>query len=275
MSRASRTYCVVIAGSLGLVMSTCHRTEPYPEPDARVLPAGESDGGPAQSCAEMPGDSRRTRAADPFPPPGISARLPAIPPPVDRRKRVWDDQPPDPEGDRRRSVLGSIRDRTCQEFYGEPIGGRYGKYLGTMDEPVLSRLPAGVEMAYRFLWIRSFHHPLAVRVARTPSGTILVARELTGGEWLPGVVYAQERRELSEAQWSCLQGLVTAAHFWSLTSEREEANGTDGARWIIEGVRGVEYHVVDRWCPERGDPIRELAWHLVELSGLEPEGAVY
>jgi hypothetical protein len=26
--------------------------------------------------------------------------------------------------------------------------------------------------------------------------------------------------------------------------------GLDGAQWIIEGIKGGEYHVIDRWSPE-------------------------
>jgi len=32
--------------------------------------------------------------------------------------------------------------------------------------------------------------------------------------------------------------------------------GVDGARWVLEGVKNGEYHVVDRWSPEAaGDKV--------------------
>ena len=48
-----------------------------------------------------------------------------------------------------------------------------------------------------------------------------------------------------------------SAGFWNLPT-LADANGTDGAHWIFEGVRNGKYHVIDRWSPSSGDPIREI-----------------
>ena len=43
--------------------------------------------------------------------------------------------------------------------------------------------------------------------------------------------------------------------------------GLDGATWTIEGIKNGKCHVVTRWSPEKGTPIREFADTLIHLSG--------
>ena len=40
----------------------------------------------------------------------------------------------------------------------------------------------------------------------------------------------------------------------------------DGAQWILEGVRNGKYHVVDRWSPEKGDPVRGIGILALKLG---------
>jgi hypothetical protein len=65
--------------------------------------------------------------------------------------------------------------------------------------------------------------------------------------------------------------LLDMAEFW--TAPTEEENGTvgcDGAQWIMEGAKGGQYHVVDRWSPDEG-PYRKAALFLaINLGGLNP-----
>lgn len=43
--------------------------------------------------------------------------------------------------------------------------------------------------------------------------------------------------------------------------------GNDGAEWILEGVNGGRYHVVDRWTPGAG-AYREACLYLLKISDL-------
>jgi hypothetical protein len=57
-------------------------------------------------------------------------------------------------------------------------------------------------------------------------------------------------------------------------------SGSAASRWFPEKTfvtrdAAQPLSDLDRWSPHPGDPFRELCWHLVERSGLEPEGPVY
>ena len=70
--------------------------------------------------------------------------------------------------------------------------------------------------------------------------------------------------------------LVSKSGFWKAPNPVNDQKGTDGSQWIIEGVRGGKYHVVDRWSPTSG-AARELgnflAFDLAKLS--IPKNEIY
>lgn len=134
-----------------------------------------------------------------------------------------------------------------------------------MGEPSLS-CGAVPHDGFRFVWLRSFHPPVAVRVSLGRDSVELVATEMSGsGRPAPGGVVDQLRRRLSTAEWEDLEGALARATFWQLSSAGDEG-GPDGAHWIVEGRVGPRYHVVDRWSP-RG-AFRDLGLLFVKLSQL-------
>ena len=56
-------------------------------------------------------------------------------------------------------------------------------------------------------------------------------------------------------------------NFWNLPAADPTRFGHDGAQWILEGVKGGRYHVIDRWSPEDG-PYRKLMLDLVATAGV-------
>jgi hypothetical protein len=54
----------------------------------------------------------------------------------------------------------------------------YSMHLRAMGEPSLSCGLPSEEEVYRFLWLRTFHHPIAVRIVRTADGAKLDVTEL-------------------------------------------------------------------------------------------------
>jgi hypothetical protein len=137
-----------------------------------------------------------------------------------------------------------------------------------MGEGPLIAPPAG-HARLRFLWLRSFHPGIAVRIERGPAETRLVAVALSGaGGYAPGNVARREERALSADEWASVDALVGEAEFWRLTTNDRESAGLDGAEWIVEIAEPDRYHVVDRWDAGELDAIGR---HLLALSGLEPE----
>lgn len=145
----------------------------------------------------------------------------------------------------------------------------YSKHLSAMDEPSLVSATEGEY--YRFLWLRSFHRPIAVRIWRTGNKSSLLVKEMDGaGGYEPGKLVINETRPLTEAEWKEFLGLLDKSCYWQMPVNKEIAM-TDGAQWILEGARKGRYHIVDRQSPESGD-YREACLFLLKISGLKVPG---
>jgi hypothetical protein len=143
----------------------------------------------------------------------------------------------------------------------------YSAQLCAMGEAPLAA-PSQRGTRVRFLWLRSFHPGIAVRIEHGAQGTKLTAIELDGaGGYAPGAVARRVDRPLSPGEWAALRQALAESGFWNLqTSER--ILGLDGAEWIVEVAEHDRYHVVDRWSGGAVEPIGRL---LLELSRLEPD----
>jgi hypothetical protein len=152
----------------------------------------------------------------------------------------------------------------------------YAAQLRAMHEPSLLDLAKDKSiLAYRFVWLRTFHHPIAVRILIRPNGTAqLTSVEMTGaGGYSPGVIANSQTREVRNDEVMRFQALLHAIDYWSMPTQDSDV-GLDGASWILKGVRDGQYHVVTRWSPETG-AYRETCWYLLRLSKIEvkPEEA--
>lgn len=144
----------------------------------------------------------------------------------------------------------------------------YGKDLKAMSEKSLLDISDENAEVYRFLWLRTFHHPIFVRVERKQNEVRLFTKELDGaGGYEPGKVFRSDNRKLTENEWCAFLRLVDKANYWNLPT-KNEVLGNDGAEWILEGVKENRYHVVDRWTPEKGE-YRQVCIYLLRLSGLD------
>lgn len=151
----------------------------------------------------------------------------------------------------------------------------YSKHLYAMNEPSLSCVKSKIDLAYRFIWLRTFNHPMAVRVTSSKGQVKLCAVELNGeGGYEPGKVFRRKEKILTTKEWDSLAQGITSSSFWTMPITNKR-NGLDGAEWIIEGRQGKNYHVVNRWSPSEGD-FRSLGILFMKLSGWNyPEDEVY
>lgn len=146
----------------------------------------------------------------------------------------------------------------------------YSKALTAMSEPSLScRAPAND--VYRFLWLRTWGRPIAVRVEGLTSGAAIFAVELDGacGYGL-GKVSRHKQRKLTDGEWTRIVNDLQALQFWTLPT-RVPDDGLDGAQWVMEGRKGSQYHVVERWSP-KGGAYREFCLSLLKLLDMVPDG---
>ncbi|WP_035356623.1 hypothetical protein [Edaphobacter aggregans] len=155
----------------------------------------------------------------------------------------------------------------------------YSSQLRALEEPSLYSLSKSTSAeSYRFLWLRTFHHPIAIRLDPNPDGTSTVIVKVASGAagFRPGVLSEQRSQLVSKEQTQAFLKRVSELRFWDASNPVNDQRGTDGSQWIIEGVRAGRYHVVDRWTPTKG-VVRELGMILAfDLAKMDiPKDEIY
>jgi hypothetical protein len=161
----------------------------------------------------------------------------------------------------------------------------YSCALAALAEPSLFE-PRDDDAAlhtYRFLWLRSFHRPVSVRLTIDSEGNGVIVTKISDGAggYKPGKLVTNRTAEASRAQVQRLLEQLQKLDFWSMQTEptqadapaREPALGSsvvtpppvDGAQWILEGMKNGNYHVVDRWSPGN-DAYAQLCKLLLQLG---------
>jgi hypothetical protein len=141
--------------------------------------------------------------------------------------------------------------------------------------------------SYRFLWLRTFHHAVVIRVDILPDGTGTLITKTSSGEAGFGVpnrkIIEDISRSLSRDELQNLLKALKETRFWSIpTVRKSDQTGEDGADWLLEGVKDAKYHAVLRWSPCGRSGLdkeavcslgSELAFRLAHLS--IPKDEVY
>ena len=160
----------------------------------------------------------------------------------------------------------------------------YSDQLHALKEPSLWELSKTQSTeTYRFLWLRSFHQPISVRLDISHHGTgVLTTKAASGrGGYKPGNLTTNKTRALTKEQTIWFLDRIEEQGFWSLPAYAKPhkevgPNGEstvevnlDGAQWILEGIKDGQYHVADRWSPGNG-PVRTLGIiMLIDLGKLK------
>jgi hypothetical protein len=141
------------------------------------------------------------------------------------------------------------------------------------ESPIVPATNPSAEI-YRIFIIPTFYHPLSIRVEKSGGDYLLVAKRLSGqGGYGWGTLKGEKKRKLSEREWRSLLNLLNETSFWSLpTGDKEfEPNEKgevticlDSTSWILEGVSGGKYHVVDRYSERKG--VKEVGLYMVMLT---------
>jgi len=156
---------------------------------------------------------------------------------------------------------------SANEWHDQFTTDWYSKHLAAMDEHSLYMPGYIAEECYRFLWLRSFHHPIAVCLWRSGDAHFVHVKQLSGaGGYEPGKLVINRTRFLTKGEWDEFIRLLEEASYWKLPTE-DSVIGNDGARWVLEGVRENRYHIVDRWGPKGGN-YREACLYLLGIANL-------
>jgi hypothetical protein len=130
-------------------------------------------------------------------------------------------------------------------------------FLKRLEEPSLfMRTQNASAEAYRFLWLRTFHNPIAVRMDVQADGTsqltIKVADGHAGFPYTVKKLIQNTTHSLSREQTDAFRNKARAAGFWKAASvDRGGPAATDCDGWILEGLHAGKYHVVERAIPNR------------------------
>lgn len=150
---------------------------------------------------------------------------------------------------------------SCDERLDEMLRDWYTKQLAALGEPALWPLSQKDSRArvFRFLWLRTFHAPVAVRVVLRDdlTGTVYLKTSSGAGGFKPGTLTRNEAFPVGKQRTTLLLTRLVEANFWDLPSEGP-VGGTDGAQWVFEAIDEGHYHVVDRWSPGEPDPLHTL-----------------
>jgi len=142
----------------------------------------------------------------------------------------------------------------------------YSKELKLLTEPSLWELSKTQKSeTYRFLWLRSFHPGIAIRIDLKSDGSSVATIKIDNerGKGFPTKLVKSRILKLTEDQTQFFLDRVSDAKFWSLTTlDKDELIHVDGAHWVVEGIKDGEYHVVDRWSPTAG-PIHDLGTYML------------
>ena len=156
--------------------------------------------------------------------------------------------------------------RPMSEF----VLGWYSGQLQAAQEPSLLPGSGAGEAAesYRFTWLRTFHHPVTVRIERLRSGRWrLTGKQLSGaGGYAPGVVEKTVQRLLTRGEEISLQTALRDHHALALPMTVCASEGADGSEWLFETSTQEGYRFAKQWTPKDGD-LRALGLTFLELSG--------
>lgn len=192
--------------------------------------------------------------------------------------------------------MGTPVARTCDEAQGAryfPVGSfrgypsspgfaetRYAYHLAAMGEPSLWCGASQDTETYRFLWLRSFHDYVAVRIYRRGGVYGLEAVVLRQDEYehvpgqaprvTKGQVSKRVTKALSAAQWRHLLAALDEARFWHMRTTTLDLIGIDGADWVVEGRRAGQYHAASRHGASALWPVGNLFLELAGLGDIEP-----
>ncbi len=144
----------------------------------------------------------------------------------------------------------------------------YSKHLFAMGEPLIFNKKQNKSI-YRFLWLRTFHNPIAIRIEKQLDIYKLTWKLCDGaGGYDPGKLIINKTKTIDKKSWDKFNNLLSKADFWNLNTIEVEIPGNDGSQWILEGTDKHNYHIVDRWSPKGGN-FYECCNFLINLTDLK------
>ncbi len=146
----------------------------------------------------------------------------------------------------------------------------YSDELYNFKEPLLPE--QNDKIIFRFLWLRSFHEPVVIRLEKHNDKQYLIRKVREGmSGYQAGGIIINDTLMISNSLWDDFISVLDSSDYWETpTIEKTNALVDDGAHWILEGKQNERYHIVDRHSPSiyNNPKYRELCLYIIELSQL-------
>ena len=148
------------------------------------------------------------------------------------------------------------------------VSGWYSRNLRMMNEAPLLTSHHDHDRSYRFLWLRSFHPSVVVRLWANGEKYMLSVKELSlRDQNKPNQLLTDQTRILSNDEWAGFVKQLDETCFWEIPTTTNDPIAMDGARWVLEGIQQGYYHIATRQSPDSGS-YRELCLYMLKLSAL-------
>jgi hypothetical protein len=131
---------------------------------------------------------------------------------------------------------------------GDSLSAGFSVFLSGIQEPSLFKATNDKDAhSYRILVLESpAANVVAVRLTIRPDGK----GEFVFKSSIRNQMNSQVAGSVSVSMVDAFLHAVDQANFWSLSPAEAEPPGFDGTSWVLEGVRGGQYHVAYRLNPK-------------------------
>jgi hypothetical protein len=147
----------------------------------------------------------------------------------------------------------------------------YSVMLFNLKEPVIKNYQGEKEIC-RFTWLRTFNHPVSIRIEKQNNIIKLFNKICNGaGGYRPGKLILDTTINITKDQYDSLAQKLDNINFWNLKTEQLDDRGNDGSEWIFEAIKNNKYHMVTRWTPSeaRQGNFRTVGEYLISLSKMD------
>lgn len=170
--------------------------------------------------------------------------------------------------------IAASPDPTASSNVARDLQRYYGQHLSAMNE-----LPFGPQpekrgdLGFRFTWLRTFHHPICIRIEHRGGATVIYSKEANGaGGYNPGSLIVERKSVMSQKSYQKLLRKLQQVDFFEQAADQNRSDVEDGAQWVFEANRGERYHIVD--CLGGGS-LRDLGLFLLREASLLPPESIY
>jgi hypothetical protein len=130
----------------------------------------------------------------------------------------------------------------------------------------IKEIPANSTI-YRFTWLRSFHHPIAIRIEKNENEIMLYWKVGKGaGGYEPKGLKKSGKKKLSSKEWIVFERLINDSNFDSLQNKKYIPM-TDGATWTLERKKPESFKAHNTNSPSR--EISKACLYLLDLTKIK------